>query len=163
MADTPDFLPPLLNLDGTYEEIVERLYAVFHRDFIERRANHLGRNVTFNRAIDERSQGKVNGFWHVVEREDPAGAIRLLDHDRAKRLPWAKPIMENPHRKEIKFFFYEEADPRKRIRHYIWLEKYQYVVILQRKPSYYVWVTAFYVDSWKTKDLQKRYERRIGP
>ena len=163
MNPQPDFLPPMINLDGSYEEIAERLYEVFRRDFMENRARHLGCDVTFNGVIDEFSQGKVEGFWHVITREDATKSNRLIDYRRAERLSWAKPLMENPYRKEIKFFFYQEGDPRKGIRNYIWLEDYNYVVILQRKKSYYVWVTAFYVDDWKQKYLQRKFENRIGP
>lgn len=163
MNPQPDFLPPMINLDGSYEEIVERLYEVFRKDFMKNRARHLGRDVTFNGVIDEFSQGKVEGFWHVITRDDATKTNQLIDYPRAERLPWAKPLMENPHRDEIKFFFYDESDSRKGIRHYIWLEGYNYVVILQRKKSYYVWVTAFYVDDWKQKHLQRKVENRIGP
>jgi len=163
MNGQPDFLPPMINLDGLYEEIIERLYQIFRKDFMEKRAKHLGRNVTFDGVINEFSQGKVEGFWHVITRDDATQSNRLIDYPRAKRLPWAKPLMENPHHDEIKFFFYDESDSRKGIRHYIWLEEYNYVVILQRKKSYYVWVTAFYVDEWKQKYLKRKFEDRIGP
>jgi hypothetical protein len=153
----------MLSLDGTYVEIIERLYEVFRRDFIENRARHLGRDVAYNGVIDETSQGKVEGFWHVVTQDDSAKKDRLIDYRRAERLPWSRPLMENPYHDEIKFFFYDEGDSRRGTRHYIWLEKYNYVVILQRKKSHYVWVTAFYVEGWKQRDLQKRFKKRTGP
>jgi len=163
MIDRPDFLPPMINLDGSYEEIIERLYELFRNDFIEDKAKHLGRDVAYNGVINESSQGKVEGFWHVITREDSARTGRLIDYRRAERLPWSKPLMENPYHDEICFFFYDEGDSRKGIRHYIWIERYNYVVVLQRKKSHYIWITSFYVEGWKYKDLRKRYERRIGP
>jgi hypothetical protein len=36
MNGQPDFLPPIVNLDGLYEEIIERLYQIFRKDFIGR-------------------------------------------------------------------------------------------------------------------------------
>lgn len=163
MNNQPDFLPPMVGLNGSYEEVIERLYEVFRRDFIESRARHLGCNVAYNGVIDETSQGKVEGFWHVITRDDSAKKDRLIDYRRAERLPWCRPLMENPYHDEIKFFFHDEGDSRKGVRHYIWLERFNYVVILQRKKSHYVWVTAFYVEDWKQKELQKRFERKIGP
>ena len=162
----PDFLPPFINLDGSYEEIVERLYDVFRKDFMETRAKHLHREVHYNGVINEFSQGKVEGFWHVISRMDETKTNRTIDYRRAERLSWAKPLMENPDNEQIKFFYYDEGGGHKRkgIRHYIWFESGDYVVILQRKKSYYVWVTAFYVDKeWKQRDLQKKFERRLGP
>jgi hypothetical protein len=163
MVDQPDFLPPMIGLNGTYEEIIERLYEVFRNDFIENRAKHLGCDVAYNGAINEFSQGKVEGFWHVITCGDFAKTDRLIDYRRAERLPWSRPLIENPYHDEIRFFFYDEGDSRKGIRHYIWLERYSYVVILQRRKSHYVWVTSFYVEGWKHKDLQKRFEKSIGP
>ena len=40
MSGQPDFLPPMINLDGSYKEIIERLYQVFCKDFMEDRAKH---------------------------------------------------------------------------------------------------------------------------
>jgi len=163
MADQPDFLPPMINLDGTFEEIIERLYEVFRKDFMENRAKHLRRNVAYNGIINEYSQGKVEGFWHVITCDDSTTATRLIDYRRAERLPWSKPLMENPYHGEIKFFFYDEGDSRKGIRHYIWLERYNFVVVLQRRKSHYVWVTSFYVEKWTQRNLQRKFEKRIGP
>ena len=97
MDELPDFLPSMLALHGTYKEIIEKLYQVFHRDFIQTGAKHLGRQVLFNNLITEISQGKVEGFWHVITRANGSGTDRLIDFPRAKRLPWAKPLMETPH------------------------------------------------------------------
>ena len=163
MCNQPDFLPPMINLDGSYEEIIERLYAIFRWDFIENKARHLGCDVAYNGVIDEFSQGKVEGFWHVITRDDSSKTNRLIDFRRAERLPWPKPLMENPYHTQIKFFFYDKGSSRKGIRHYIWLEDYKYVVILQRKKSHYIWITAFYVEEWKQKDLRKKFEERIVP
>lgn len=163
MSIMPDFLPSMINLDGLYQEIIERLYEVFRKDFIQNRACHLGRSVTFNGLIDEFSQGKVEGFWHVITRADSANTERLIDYRRAERLPWAKPLMETPYHNEIKFFCYEEGDCRKGIRNYIWFENGRYVVILKKRKYDYFWITAFYVDDWKEKDLQRRFAKRIIP
>jgi len=89
MDPLPDFLPPLIKLDGSYEEIIERLYDIFRKDFIETRAEHLSRKVHYNGVIDEFSQGKVEGFWHVVTRLDATKTNRPIDYRRAERLSWA--------------------------------------------------------------------------
>ncbi len=129
----------------------------------EIRVKHLGRDVAFNGVIDEFSQGKVEGFWHVITRDNATKTNRLIDYPRAERLSWAKPLIENPYHDEIKFFFYDEGIPHKGIRHYIWFEEGNYVVILRKRRDDYFWITAFFVDDWKRKDLQKRFEKRICP
>jgi hypothetical protein len=163
MNSQPDFLPPVINLDGSYKEILARLYDVFRRDFIENCAHHLGHDVTFNGLLDELSQGKVEGFWHVITRDDATKTNRLIDYRRAERLPWAKPLMEDPYHDKIKFFLYDEGSSRKGIRHYIWFEKGHYVVVLRKRKYDYYWITAFYVEDYYEKYLQKKFENGITP
>lgn len=69
--------------------------------------------------------------------------------------------METAERPEIKVFNHAEGPSDKGIRTYIWLEKYGYALILQRKKKAFFWVTAFYVDAkWKKEDLERRYKER---
>jgi hypothetical protein len=77
-------------------------------------------------------------------------------------ITWARPIMESTKRAEIKVFDYDHGLRRKAVRRYIWLEEYDYVVILQRKRNVYFWVTAYYVDSkGGGVDLNRRYKKRL--
>ena len=163
MNDQPDFLPPVVSMDGSFEEIMERLYEIFRNDFIQNRAKHLGRDVAYNGVINESSQGKVEGFWHVVTRDDTTGTERLIDYRRAERLPWSKPLMESPYHEGIKFFSYDEGNTRKGIRNYIWFENGNYLVILKKRKYDYYWITAFYIDERKRSFFQRKFEKRISP
>jgi len=122
-----------------------------------------------------RIKGVINPNWPTLRcfigitigTNHSAAGIKLsilavIDYRRAERLPWSKPLIENPYNDEISFFFYNEGDSHKGIRHCIWLDRYNYVVVLQRKKSHYIWIMSFYVEGWKYKDLRKRFERRIG-
>ena len=161
MSDTPTFLPPMLNLDGEWDTVLSRLYAIFVKDFKESQTYHRGIKVIYNGTIKADGLGKEEGFWHVVSKFDDDSGERLIDYPRAKRLPWAKPLMESPERPEIKVWQYREGTADKGLRTYIWLEDYEYALILQRKRKVFYWVTAFYVESWKQKDLSRKYESRI--
>ena len=45
---------------------------------------------------------------------------------------------------------------------YLWLEKYDYLLILQKKKNVYYWVTAFFVDfEGKRAELRRKYEQRV--
>ena len=48
MTKIPDFLPPILDLRGTWEEILDRLYAVFCRDFKKGAVYHNGMRIIYN-------------------------------------------------------------------------------------------------------------------
>ncbi|MFA4910969.1 MAG: hypothetical protein WC649_08005 [Desulfobacteria bacterium] len=161
MSDTPSFLPPILNLDGDWDTILARLYSVFKIDFKESQTYHRGIKVIYNGTIKADGLGKEEGFWHVVSRLDDDTGERLIDYPRAKRLPWAKPLMESPERHEIKVWQYQEGTADKGLRTYVWVEEYNYALILHRKRKVFYWVTAFYVESRKQKDLRRKYESRV--
>lgn len=161
MGDIPSFLPPMLNLDGDWDNILARLYSVFKRDFKESHTYHRGIKVIYNGTVKADGLGKEEGFWHVVSRLDDNIGDRLIDYPRAKRLPWAKPLMESPEMPGIKIWQYQEGTADKGLRAYIWLEEYNYALILQRKKKVFYWITAFYVEPWKVQELKRKYENRL--
>jgi hypothetical protein len=85
----PDFLPDLLSLGGTWEEILSRLYSVFSRDFKSGKVIHRGFIVLYDGRILPDGQGKEEGFWHVVSKLDSTSRQREIDYRRAERLPWS--------------------------------------------------------------------------
>lgn len=161
MEDAPSFLPTLLVLDGEWDTILSRLYDIFTKDFKEANTYHRGIKIIYDRTIKPDGYGKEEGFWHVISRDDNKTGDRLIDYPRAKRLPWARPLMEYPEMPDIKVWQYQEGTADKGIRTYIWLEKYNYALVLQRKKNVFYWVTAFYVELWKQRDLRKKYENRL--
>ncbi len=161
MCLAPEFLPPTLNLDTERDRTLAMLYDVFKRDFKETQTYHRGKSVRYNSKIGDAS-GKEEGFWHIVSKYDISSGERLIDYPRAKRLPWAKPLMESDEREEIVVWQYKEGASDKGLRTYIWLENYDYLLILQLRKQVYYWVTAFYIESnWKKRDLRRKYEKRI--
>ena len=158
--ECPDFLPSILVLNGTWDKILNCLYTVFEKDFKLKQTKHEGRIVKYDNRVLPDGHGKEEGFWHVVSKDSKTGN-RLVDYRRAERLPWASPLMENQQRPEIMVFDYQEGPKDKGLRRYIWLEQYNYAVVLQHRKNTYFWITAFYIDSeWKREDLRKRYEQR---
>ncbi len=162
MAEIPDFLPPIIDLRGSWEEILERLYAVFCRDFKTGAIYHRGMRIIYDNRILPDGCKKEEGFWHTVSRKDRDSGERLIDYRRAERLPWARPTMESPERNEIRVFDYDHGTKDIGVRRYIWLAEYDYVLILQKKKKAMFWITAYYVDSERVRrDLSKRYEKRL--
>jgi hypothetical protein len=161
IIETPSFLPPILDLDGEWGSILERLYSVFEKDFKKSQVYHRGLRVLYNDRIKADGLGKEEGFWHIISRVDNNSGERLVDYPRAKRLPWAKPLMESSERVEIKVWQYMEGTADKGLRTYIWLENYNYALILQRRKNVLYWITAFYVESYKERELRRKYENRV--
>ena len=155
MPELPDFLPTILDLKGTWEEILDKLYDIFCRDFKESNVYHRGIRIIYNNRVLPDGHNKEEGFWHVVSKLDRTSGERLIYYRRAERLPWARPMMESAERNEIKIFDYDHGIKDIGVRRYIWLAEYDYVLILQKKKRALFWITAYYVDSERgRKDLK---------
>jgi hypothetical protein len=162
MSNGPDFLPQMIAMPGSWDEILAVLYQAFEADFKRHRTMHEGLLVLYDGRILRDGEGKEEGFWHVISRSDRHTGERLIDYPRAQRLSWARALLESPPRSEIKVFDFDEGPKDTGIRRYIWLEASDYALVLQRKKQVYHWVTAFCVTSnWKRTDLRKRYENRV--
>lgn len=153
------FLPPKLELDGSYERLIDLLYSVFERDFIIYRTIFRGLPVVVDdRKIDSNME---EGFWHVVTRGKDD---RLLDFKRAKRLPWLKPLIESGPDPDILRWEEDELDRRRgqMVRKYfIWYENGDYLVILKEKPGRYFLATAFHVTGSREHGYyMKRYQAK---
>lgn len=131
------------------DEIVEFLYEIFKKDFIDNRCL-LANQIYIDPKSEEKKDGKEEIFWHVVTRKDKG--IRKLDKPRASRIKWIKPIILNHDYEKIKMFYYFEDSGK--IRLYLWAFETDFVVILQKlgHSSSYL-VTSFYIDNQKKRDV----------
>jgi len=159
----PTWLPPMLNLaDKTDKDCLAFLYAVFERDFKKSRLSFQGLPVWWNRRV-LRGQRYEEGFWHLVSREERDTANRRLDLPRAKRLPWCNPTITHSGENAVKVWDYLER--RHRLRTYVWLEGWDYCVILEHRDQsgkQIAWlVTAFHVDGdSRRRNLGRKFENR---
>lgn len=158
MTAHPTWLPPIFQMSPWNEAILEALYAIFRRDFIDNPASYRGNRVWF---FPERDREKENIFWHLVERDDDDNDARLPDFRRSERLPWARPMLDNVGQPEVLDWDYEEG--KGDIRTYVWLKDFDYLIVMKKYPNgQRRLVTAYYVDYENTRQkLQKKYERRM--
>lgn len=137
------------------KEIIDFLYNVFKVDFIENKT-YLANKIYIDPKPQEKKGDKEEIFWHIITRKNKGK--RNIDHKRASRIKWIKPIISNHEIDKIKFFYCFEDN--KKIRLYLWAHEVDFIVILQKlgnKSSYMV--TSFYVDNLKKrKKLQKKFE-----
>lgn len=150
-------------------ELFDVLYDYFCADFVDNKT-YLNSNIYINPKSNQKDDGKELVFWHLTTRETKiqkkvgnrwiVEKERLPDYRRSERLVWIKKIIENHAIDEVKMFYHQETNMTKDIRLYLWLEDYDFVVILQKlgKSSSYL-VTSFYVDrEGKRQEYQKRYK-----
>ena len=160
----PDWLPPLVSVNGEWTSIVIRLYAVFTADFKRKICVFQGCGVDWDRRVQP-GDSYEEGFWHLITKKDERTNDRLLDPRRAERLPWCSPTIHHGTHSAVKTWEYLESGNRRRV--YLWLEEWDYVVILEkrtrRNTTRYFLVTAFHVDGDSTRrSLTRKYTARTA-
>ncbi len=136
MCTSPEWLLEMMNLDGEWETTLTRLYALFTIDFKKSSFRYSGILVWWNRYIREDDEHKYEeGFWHLITEDDfSTGTLnRVPDYQRAKRLPWCRPAIVNSNDPIIKIWEYQEGNGK--IRTYLWLEHFDYVIILEKRNT----------------------------
>lgn len=164
MTNTPPgWLPELIDTNGSWEEILQRLYVVFTADFVTGRPQYDGLPVWHDRRKLE-GDPHEEGFWHLVTMTDRGSGDRLLDTPRAKRLSWCRATIDNSKPPDVLVFDYEEGNGK--IRRYLWVHECDYLVILEKRKQgghdrAYMLITAFYLDGPSSKRrIQKKYDDR---
>jgi hypothetical protein len=163
----PDWLPDPIETDGSWDEILNRLWTVFDSQ-IARGLFFNGRPVWHSIRIEN---GKPGGFWHVTHRDDRVFDSRRrtmvkqrnFDPGRSRCLSWLRTILENTHRDEVLVWDYCEDDGR--MVTYVWLECCDYVIILgheqTRRGMVYRIISAYVTDYPRKRDqLWEKYENR---
>ena len=103
----PDWLPSPLNLRGSYDENIKELLEVFNRDFISSNNPVVDRyRVIVNNNLDPSWQNLqlTYGFTHMITR---GSGLRVIDYDRANKLPWVRAILDNYKQPEVTAFWAE--------------------------------------------------------
>lgn len=155
----PAWLPAMHSISPWSETVLESLYAIFLQDFVTSPASFNGDPVWF---FPEKERGKEQIFWHMVEREDPPNSgNRLADFRRSERLPWARPMLNNPTDPEILAWDYEEGDGS--IRAYVWLKNFDYVIVMKRyRDRRLRLISAHYIDyDSKRRTLSSKFKNRL--
>lgn len=161
-SPTPTWLPDIINVNGEWSQVIQILYRIFETDikqtqrFIDNLPVWWDRNIQTGEIYEE-------GFWHLITKEDYAAKVRLPDFRRAERLPWCGPAISNASDPIIKIWNYKED--AKRVRIYIWLEQFDYVIVLERRKQRFgeiaFLITAFHIDGEsKRRNLQQKYKNR---
>lgn len=155
----PVWLPEMINMDGKWEQKIIELYNIFEKDFVIGKPFFNAFVVWWDRRVIDGNYPE--GFWHIITRG--AANKRIPDFRRSERLPWCGPSISHSNDPIIKVWDYQES---KTIRTYLWLEDYDYVIILQKRNTKIGFVadliTAFHVDGNRTKlQLSTKYNQRV--
>ena len=157
----PTWLPSMVNVNGEWNRVVAMLYGIFDRDFRQSACFLEHTRVLWDQTKLDASPYE-EGFWHLITQRDQAMGERLFDPERAKRLPWCRPTLENCRDPEVAVWDYQESSGK--VRTYVWLERWDYVIILEKRPrwtnpSAAFLVTAFHVGGSGTKRKLRRKQQ----
>ncbi len=134
--------------------MVELAYQQFKQDFINTPLYLANRFYTDPLQPSGCPNQKEQVFWHLITRRNKENK-RVFDLERARRIGWIKQIILDYAKPHVKLFYYLD----KKIRLYLWLYDFDFVVILQKahKGEAIFLVTGFYIDK---NDNKKTYEDR---
>lgn len=144
-----------------YESYVEELYELFKRDFIDSSPAYKNAIVDIRRTPYD--QGKEDGFWHVTCKDYKTGGPRNTDPRRCERIEWIKGVIENydcnTNCDECQGVLVWEEPYKNSTRTHFLLVDEGYLVIIEPRKSYYVLVTAFYMDEENEYYLRKQLQQ----
>ena len=153
------WLPDLLKYNGkNFEEYYENVFAVFKKDFIESRPYFKDKPIGLQK--EPMVNNKPQTFYHMTT-EEKVGAEkkknRVIAIDRCERIKWNRAIIDSNY-VGLKIFPEERNRGRKNL--VIWFSEMNYVIILRKAPTYFVFITAYPVKyEHKRKALEKSYEK----
>ena len=95
-----------LNFEGPSSDQLFQIYGIFLNDFHKSPLLHKGKNVVFNTNPSKHPlfRGKFEGFVHIVTRKNHYNDKRQYDRDRANRIHWIKPILNNWQSSFVSYF-----------------------------------------------------------
>lgn len=148
---------------ASWNDYQDTLYDIFKNDFIDQHPFFEGKQVNIRKHPIE--FGKEEAFFHVTCQDYMKEGERVPDFRRCERIRWVKAFIENYNCDSslcdacegIKVW----SEPYKNTsRVHILLEEERYMVVLERRDSYCLLITAFYFDKDHTLEKKlKHYEQ----
>lgn len=156
----PEWLPPKVPLHGSMQEIYDRLHTIYQNEIVGEHIEIEGVPVLHNNRPDPDFPPYTKGFTHLVTRGD---TFRAYDPERAARLSWVVPLLQNYKDPNVSCFWFET--PQGAILNEslaIWLEEWDFILILRWATitrTEKIIVTAHHVDRgnkgyWQRKRMR---------
>ena len=125
------------------------LYSIFKHDFIDSHPTYKEKRVSVKHYPIE--YGKEEAFFHVTCKNYVGERDRVPDFRRCERIRWIRAFIENYECDSTRCEECEGikvwSEPYKcKNRIHLLLEEKRYMVVLEKRNSYYLLITAFYLD-----------------
>ena len=150
-----------LSVDGPTNEQLNEMYTIFLNDIVRTPILIKGIQLISNRNKSKHPicKGKSQGFEHIITRESKHNKRRNFDNERANKIHWIKPIIENVSDVRIKYF--EEVNDKGFNQLFYWYEEKNFIVIVREINPKLMLITSFSVDTQnknKYKNAFKKYQ-----
>lgn len=137
-------------------EQIDVFYDIFTNDFVTNSVLIDGRKIKIaptNSKVEEFKEYNET-FHHIITRDTSHG--RIYTADRANRIHWIKPILENSKDKAI--LYYKWKDDKNVCKEHFWFFKRDFMVVLKPLSTDVMIVTAFCVDADEKATYFERYK-----
>jgi hypothetical protein len=148
---------------GNWKNYEDILYSIFKNDFIDSRPTFEGKHVKIRSHPME--GGKEQTFVHITtSKDDKKDGKRIPDMRRCERMRWVRAFIENYNCDPSKCtdcdgvkIWEEDVNSGSVKRVHLLLEEERFIVVLERRDTYFFLITAFYFehDHWLRKKVQK--------
>jgi hypothetical protein len=147
-----------LSIDGPNPQQLFQMYGIYLSDIVNNSLTFNGKTVKFNNSKSNHPicKGKHKAFEHIITRESKYSGKRNFDAERANKIHWIKPIIENAADYRIKYF--EAINDKNENQHFFWYEEMGFIVILRDINPDLLLITSFSVDSYEKGNYKKLYE-----
>lgn len=151
-----NWLPDIISYDdfnGNWDNFLESIYTIFHRDFVETKPIFRGTPLALKRY--PMINNKEATFWHMIS-EGPTEQEKIPNIRRCERVPWAKPVVENCDCGVMKIWRNRRKNEDRII---IWFEEKEFLVVLADRKTYKIFWTCYNVtEEHRKRKLNKEYE-----
>ena len=144
-----------LSHDGPTKEQMFKMYGIFLNDISKNPLIINGKAVKYNSnpSVHPICKGKAKAFEHIITRESKIAGRRNFDVERANKIHWIRPIIENVADFRIKYF--EKVNDEGYNQQFYWYEDKGFIIIIREINPDLLLITSFSVDF----ENQRNYKR----
>jgi len=147
-----------LSIDGPDRAQMVTMYGHYLNDIVKTPIVIKGIVLTFNKNASRHPicKGKHQCFEHIITRESKHSGRRNFDYERANKIHWIRPILENVTDPRIKYFEAINDDGENQL--FYWYEEMNFIVILREITPNLLLITSFSIDKEERYGFKKKYE-----
>ena len=146
-----------LDIDEPSLEQLNEMYEIYKSEICKIIFNGEQIVVNKNRSRHPICRGMNQSFEHIITRKSHHSGKRNFDNQRANRIHWIKPIIDNYEDSRVHYF--EELNSDNQLQYFFYLYERDFIVILRALPQGNMLITSYYVDDYQKNYFKKKYEK----